>query len=214
VPADDDTRLAFTDLHRRFGPLRVLTGVSGEVGPGEVLLVTGTNGSGKSTLLKVLAGLLAPERGEVVYREGGASLDIAARRRAVGFVAPDLALYEELTTLENLLFFCRLRGVPEARAGELLDRVGLPHDRPAGALSSGMRQRLRWTWALLARPRLLLLDEPFQNLDAPGVAQGTELLESHLAGGGIAVVANPGALEVPSVGARLDLDRAMGTVAP
>jgi ABC-type Mn2+/Zn2+ transport system ATPase subunit len=77
-----------------------------------------------------------------------------------------------------------------------------------------MRQRLRWTWALLARPRLLLLDEPFQNLDAPGVAQGTELLESHLAGGGLAVVANPGALEVPSVGARLDLDRAMGTVAP
>lgn len=209
MPSAADARLAFTDLYRRFGPLRVLTGVSGEVGPGEVLLVTGTNGSGKSTLLKVLAGLLAPERGEVVYREGGETLDIAARRRAVGFVAPDLALYEELTTLENLRFFCRLRGVPEDRAGELLDVVGLPHDRPAGALSSGMRQRLRWTWALLARPRLLLLDEPFQNLDAPGVAQGTELLERHLEGGGLAVVANPGTLTIPNVGSRLDLDRVM-----
>ncbi len=203
-PATTD-HLRFTDLHRRFGRLRVLRGVSGEVGSGEALLVLGANGSGKSTLLRVLAGLLAPERGTVDYRQDGRSLDIAGRRRAVGFVAPDLALYEELTTLENLRFFCRLRGVSEARGGELLDEVGLPHDRPAGALSSGMRQRLRWTWALLARPRLLLLDEPFQNLDAPGVAQGTELLERHLAGGGLAVVANPGPLEIPGVRARLDL---------
>lgn len=203
--ADAPTRLVFDDLHRRFGPLRVLTGVSGEVGPGEALLVVGSNGSGKSTLLRVLAGLLAPERGSVEYREEGETLDIAARRRAVGFVAPDLALYEELTTLENLRFFCRLRGVPESRAGELLDLVGLPHDRPAGALSSGMRQRLRWTWALLARPRLLLLDEPFQNLDRPGIEQGTELLARHLRDGGLAVVANPGPLEIPHVRSRLDL---------
>ena len=203
--ADASTRLRFDDLHRRFGPLRVLTGVSGEVGPGEALLVVGSNGSGKSTLLRVLAGLLAPERGRVDYREEGAALDIAARRRAVGFVAPDLALYEELTTLENLRFFCRLRGVPESRAAEMLDLVGLPHDRPAGALSSGMRQRLRWTWALLARPRLLLLDEPFQNLDAPGIEHGTELLARHLEGGGLAVVANPGPLEIPNVRSRLAL---------
>jgi heme exporter protein A len=200
-----ESHLRFTDLHRRFGALRVLRGVSGEVGAGEALLVLGANGSGKSTLLRVLAGLLAAERGSVEYRLGGATLDIAERRRAVGFVAPDLALYEELTTLENLRFFCRLRGVPEARAAELLDVVGLPHDRPAGALSSGMRQRLRWAWALLARPRLLLLDEPFQNLDRPGIEQGTALLERHLAGGGLAVVANPGPLEIPNVRSRLDL---------
>ncbi len=203
--ADASAHLLFDDLHRRFGPLHVLTGVSGEVGPGEALLVVGSNGSGKSTLLRVLAGLLAPERGTVEYREDGVALDIAARRRAVGFVAPDLALYEELTTLENLRFFCRLRDVPESRAGELLDLVGLPHDRPAGALSSGMRQRLRWTWALLARPRLLLLDEPFQNLDRPGIDQGTELLARHLEGGGLAVVANPGPLEIPNVRSRLAL---------
>lgn len=197
--------LRFADLHRRFGRLRVLAGVSGAVGPGEALLVMGPNGSGKSTLLRVLAGLLAPEAGTVAYDEGGEAFTIAARRRAVGFVAPDLALYEELTTLENLRFFCRLRGVPPERGRELLDLVGLPHDRPAGALSSGMRQRLRWTWALLARPRLLLLDEPFQNLDRPGVAQGTELLERHLADGGLAVVANPGPLEIPNVRSRLEL---------
>jgi ABC-type multidrug transport system ATPase subunit len=104
-----------------------------------------------------------------------------------------------------LEFFARLRGVPAARGRDLLDRVGLPHDRPAGALSSGMRQRLRWAWALLGRPRLLLLDEPFQNLDRAGIGQGTELLEEHLEAGGLAVVANPGPLEVPRVRSRIEL---------
>jgi heme exporter protein A len=190
------TALSFHGIRRRFGRLRVLDGVSGQVGPGEVLLVTGRNGSGKSTLVKILAALLAPEAGTVEYRLDGRDLDRVARRRAVGYVAPDLSFYEELTTAENLELFCRLRGVDPARGGELLDRVGLPHRRPSGALSSGMRQRLRWTFALLARPRLLLLDEPFQNFDQPGIDQGIELLGEHLAGGGLAVVANPGHLDV------------------
>jgi heme exporter protein A len=125
----------------------------------------------------------------------------------VGYVAPDLALYEELSALENLEFFCRLRGVPGARAGEMLGELGLPEDRLAGALSSGMRQRLRWGWALLDQPKLLLLDEPFQNLDRPGIEQGTELLSRHLEAGGFAVVANPGPLEVPHVAGRIDLGR-------
>jgi ABC-type transport system involved in cytochrome c biogenesis ATPase subunit len=68
-----------------------------------------------------------------------------------------------------------------------------------------MRQRLRWAWALLGRPPLLLLDEPFQNLDRPGVELGTRLLEEHLAAGGLAVVASPGPLEVPCVRSRLEL---------
>ena len=199
------SHLRFADLRRRFGRLRVLSGVSGEVGPGEVLLVNGPNGSGKSTLLRILAGLLAQERGTVDLSQDGRVLDLPERRRSLGYVAPDLALYEELTAFENLEFFARLRGVPAERGGELLDRVGLPHDRPAGALSSGMRQRLRWAWALLDRPRLLLLDEPFQNLDSAGIEQGTELLEEHLDAGGLAVVANPGPLEVPRVRSRIEL---------
>ncbi|MGD2114951.1 MAG: ATP-binding cassette domain-containing protein [Acidobacteriota bacterium] len=198
--------LRFRDVKRRFGRIKVLTGVSGEVGPGHVLLVSGPNGSGKSTLVRILAGILAQESGTVEYVEDGRSLGIAERRRSLGYVAPDLALYEELSTVENLEFFCHLRGVPRERASEILSVLGLPEDRLAGALSSGMRQRLRWGWALLDRPRLLLLDEPFQNLDRPGVEQGTELLSGHLADGGFAVVANPGPLEVPHVAARIELD--------
>jgi heme exporter protein A len=191
-----DTRLRFEALRRRFGRLSVLEGVSGEVGPGGALLVTGANGSGKSTLLRCLAGLLAPDGGRIGYREAGRELDLEERRRRVGFLSPDLAFYGELTTAENLAFFSRLRRIAPKRGLDLLDRLGLPPDRLAGALSSGMRQRLRWSWALLHRPRLLLLDEPFQNLDAPGERVTRELLREHLDEGGLAVIANPAALEI------------------
>src|SRR6188474_2761810 len=91
VPVVPNTKLSFENLRRRFGRLSVLEGVSGEVAPGELLLVTGPNGSGKSTLLRCLAGLLAPERGTINYREGDSVLDTDGRRRRVGFVSPDLA---------------------------------------------------------------------------------------------------------------------------
>ncbi|HEX2254346.1 MAG TPA: ATP-binding cassette domain-containing protein [Thermoanaerobaculia bacterium] len=208
-------RLAFRDLSRRFGRLSVLRGVSGAAGAGEVLVVTGANGSGKSTLLRCLAGLLAPDAGSIEYREdGGAVLAADERRRRVGYVAPDLALYEELTGAENLAFFARLRGVDRARGGLLLDRLGLPRDRAVGALSSGMRQKLRWAWALLHHPRLLLLDEPFQNLDAGGEAVVRDLLAEHLAGeraggpAGLAVLAQPVDPDLDprwKVGARVEL---------
>jgi ABC-type multidrug transport system ATPase subunit len=84
--------------------------------------------------------------------------------------------------------------------------MDLPLDRMAGALSSDMRQRLRWAFALLHSPRLLLLDEPFQNFDAPGERAARELLDEHLADGGLAVVANPSALDFDHA-ERLDLGR-------
>ncbi|HYL06478.1 MAG TPA: ATP-binding cassette domain-containing protein [Thermoanaerobaculia bacterium] len=202
--------LRFARVCRRFGRLAVLGGVSGSVAAGEALLVTGRNGSGKSTLLRCLAGLLAPDSGDIEFREDGGPLDAAGRRRRIGLVAPDLAFYGELTAAENLAFFSRLRGLGRERGDELLRRLELPPDRLAAALSSGMRQRLRWAWALLHRPRLLLLDEPFQNLDAAGVAAAGRLLAEHLAPGpggppGLAVIANPVPLEIGSVAARLDL---------
>ncbi|MES1245706.1 MAG: heme ABC exporter ATP-binding protein CcmA [Acidobacteriota bacterium] len=207
MPPPLDTRLSFENLRRRFGRLSVLEGVSGEVGPGELLLVTGPNGSGKSTLLRCLAGLLAPDRGTIQYREDDRVLETDERRRRVGYVAPDLALYSELTAAENLEFFARLRRTGPEWGLEVLRRLELPTDRMAGALSSGMRQRLRWGWAMLHRPRLLLLDEPFQNLDAPGEAATRGLLYEHLDQGGLAVVANPSSLEIERVTHRIELGR-------
>jgi heme exporter protein A len=202
--------LRFENIRRRFGRLAVLEGVSGEVASGGALLVTGPNGSGKSTLLRCLAGLLMPEAGSIHYSEGGTEgdkpLDIGARRLRVGFISPDLSFYGELTVKENLAFFARLRRAELERGLEVLDRLSLPTDRLAANLSSGMRQRLRWGWALMHRPRLLLLDEPFQNLDAAGERITRELLREHLSDG-LAVVANPSSLEIDLVAGHLDLGR-------
>ncbi len=187
--------LAFQNVRRSFGRLQVLDGVAGRVESGGVLLVLGQNGSGKSTLLRCLAGLLRPQSGTIEHHEDGRALDAEERRLAIGYVAPDLALYEDLTVAENLELFARLRGLPRERATEVLARIALPPQRMTGALSSGMRQRLRWGWALLHQPAVLLLDEPFQNLDRDGETLARTLLTEHLREG-LAVVATPVPLDL------------------
>ncbi len=165
-------RLEFREIAKRFDRRVVLTGVSGEVGPGEVLVVSGPNGSGKSTLLAILAGLLRPTRGRVVYRESDEEVPRERWRHRIGVVAPALALYEELSGLENLEFCARVRGLGRAtdRCRELLRAVGLEPERPTpvGGYSTGMRQRLKIAQALLHDPPVLLLDEPGSNLDPAG----------------------------------------------
>ena len=178
--------LAFAGLCRRFERLLVLDRVSGEVASG---------------------GLLAVDRGEIVAEEDGVRLASGERRRRVGFLAPDLALYDELSVAENLDLFARLRGVAAADGRALAERFGLPPARPWRALSSGMRQRLRWCFALLHRPRLVLLDEPFQNFDDEGERIARALLEDHLDSGGLAVAASPVSLPLPRVTSELRLGR-------
>ena len=192
-------RLRFDALSRRFGPVSVLAGVSGEVDSGELLLVTGANGSGKSTLLRCLAGLLAPDAGTIELALGGGvpGRDPATLRSFAGYLSPDLAFYDELTVGENLRFFTRLRRAPLEPSLALARALRLPLERRAGVLSSGMRQRLRWVWAEIAEPPLLLLDEPFQNLDAEGAAAVGALLVRRLESGALAVVAAPERRDLP-----------------
>ncbi len=183
-----------TDIDRSFADRRVLRGINVTLRGGDRLLVRGPNGSGKSTLLKIFAQLLTPTGGTVRVTEDGAERDEAWRRRATGYLAPDLVLYEEFSPLENLDFFGRLRGIgrDHARDGALLDRLGLGkrlHD-PVGTLSTGMRQRAKLAFALQAGPRLLLLDEPGSNLDAPGRELVTKAVDDYAGGGGIVVVAS------------------------
>lgn len=140
---------------------------------GEALVVTGHNGSGKSTLLTIIAGLLRPDKGQIRIRRGGEEISREERRRALGLVAPDLTLYPELTALENLEFFARVRSLrwePEG-ARAMLERVGLGgRGRDlVGTFSSGMRVRLKYAVALQAEPAVLLLDEPTAMLDTGGV---------------------------------------------
>ena len=158
-------------LAKRFGAKRVLVPLDLDVAEGDFLVVTGPNGSGKTTLLRVLAGLVAPSAGE---------LELGVDRSELGLLAHEPLVYRELTALENLELFGRLYRVPERREriGMLLERYGLwdvRHER-AASFSRGMAQRLALCRTLLHEPRLLLLDEPFNALDAEGV----ELLQREL----------------------------------
>jgi heme exporter protein A len=150
------------------------------VAEGRSLAITGPNGSGKSTLVRVLCGLARPTSGTVTVRLDGMKLLPADCRAEIGLVAPDMALYHELTALENLSFFAKVRGlaIGTAQLRALLGRVGLGDrgDDLVGLYSSGMRQRLKYAQALLHRPRLLFLDEPTAYLDEAGSAMVSEVI--------------------------------------
>ncbi len=196
--------LTFHDLEVHYGRTRLLHGLSGEVWRGETLLVAGHNGSGKSTLLRCLAGLQRPRRGAIEFRNGSGPAEEGWRRQDLGWLGPDLAFYPELSVAENLSLFRRLRRLEPAddEDRELVDRLGLPPDRPAGALSSGMMQRLRWIWALQGHPRVLLLDEPFQNLDVRGIETLSALLAERLPNACV-IVATPSPLVLPDAPKRV-----------
>ena len=165
------TTLEALGLSKSFGGPPLFSGLSFVAEKG-LTAVTGPNGSGKTTLVKILAGLARPSAGSVRVRRGEEELSERERRLAVGWAGPDLAFYEDFTAAENLRFFRRAAGTAssEREIGERLERVGLApaSGQRAGALSTGMKQRLRIAFALLFDPPLLLLDEPLSGLDAEG----------------------------------------------
>jgi heme exporter protein A len=172
--------LQLDEVTKSFGRRAVLRGVCAEVRTGEALVVTGHNGSGKSTLLSIIAGLARADRGVIRLRENGAEIAEAQHRNFLALVAPDLTFYPELTALENLEFFARVRSLEWDRlqAEALLGRVGLAGrgNDLVGEFSSGMRVRLKYAAALQPEPRVLLLDEPTAMLDTDGVRIVEEII--------------------------------------
>jgi heme ABC exporter ATP-binding subunit CcmA len=157
-------------LRRSFGGLKVLRGVDLVVRPGEAVVVAGPNGAGKTTLLRMLAGLTRPEAGEVRVLGQPVRGHGDTGRREIGFVSHQSLLYDDLTLAQNLTFAARLYRLPrpaEAARGALV-AAGLASraDDSPRRLSRGLTQRAAIARALLHRPRLLLLDEPFTALDA------------------------------------------------
>jgi ABC-type multidrug transport system ATPase subunit len=152
---------------KRFGERRVFAGIDVDLADG-LLLVTGPNGSGKTSLLRILARLAAPSAG---------SLELPARE-SIGYLGHSPNVYRELTALENLTLFARLYRVERERVGMVLERFGLwqVRNERVSTFSRGMQQRLGLCRALLHEPSLLILDEPTNALDAPGL----ELLDDVL----------------------------------
>ncbi|WP_370324761.1 ABC transporter ATP-binding protein [Euzebya sp.] len=162
------------------------------VAAGEVVAVVGPNGAGKSTLLRVVAGLLAPDRGRVRLAgrdvvDVAAGVDVPSADRHVGVVFQDLLLFDHLSALENVAFGPRSRGLDRAaaatRAAAWLERVGLQGlgGAPPATLSGGQRQRVALARALAADPDCLLLDEPLSALDADARGAVRRELRTHLA---------------------------------
>jgi heme ABC exporter ATP-binding subunit CcmA len=183
--------VAISNLKKSYAIKPVLRGVQLTLPAGQRLALLGANGAGKTTLLRILAGLAKPDAGTVSIFGLDCKDDAQQIRSLVGLVAHQPYLYEELTALENLLFFARMYNVTHAkeRAHDLLRRVGVEkraHDR-VQALSRGLVQRVAWARSLLHSPRLLLLDEPDTGLDQDGTVLIDSLLAEHSQQGGSVV---------------------------
>jgi ABC-type multidrug transport system ATPase subunit len=170
----DFDQVTADDVSRHFGRRRALSRISFRAGSGTILGLLGPNGAGKSTMIALLATLMRPSGGDIRYGAHSAQTTGAALRAAIGILGHDLFLYPELTARENLTFFAGLYGLADARAAAdaALGRAGLA-DRADDAIASfsrGMRQRVALERALIHRPRLVLLDEPFTGLDDASAA--------------------------------------------
>ena len=170
--------IAVSNLIKQFGRFAALRGVTAEFSGGKLYGILGDNGAGKTTLLRTLAGLNQPSSGEISILGAAKFHDICQQ---VGYMAHPSLLYDEMSGMENLQYFARLYGITSAtRCAEVIRAVGLDPDlaRPVGQYSQGMRQRMSLARALLNDPKILLLDEPFSNVDPHSAAEMVRLLAS------------------------------------
>src|SRR5216683_1946583 len=164
---------------KQFGRFAALRGVNAEFAPGRLYVVLGDNGAGKTTLLRTIAGLAQPTRGTISVLGAKKIKTVCSQ---IGYMAHPSLLYDEMTGLENLRYFAGLYGIHDDAANftcrEAIISVKLDPDlnRPVGQYSQGMRQRMSLARALLNDPTLLLLDEPFSNVDFHSAQEMATLL--------------------------------------
>ncbi len=168
--------ITVSNLIKQFGRFAALRGVTAEFSGGKLYAILGDNGAGKTTLLRTLAGLNQPSSGEFAILGANKFRNICQH---VGYMAHPSLLYDEMSGMENLEYFARLYGIASrTRCAEVIRAVGLDPDlvRPVGQYSQGMRQRMSLARALLNDPKILLLDEPFSNVDLHSAAGMVHLL--------------------------------------
>ncbi len=176
------------DLHKRFGSVNAVNGLSFDVAPGRVTGFLGPNGAGKSTTLRALLGLIRPTGGTATF-DGRRYEELEHPSRQVGAVLEDASFHPGRTARNHLRVLAVTGEHPMSRVDEVLDAVGLTDaaDRRVKGYSMGMRQRLAIAAALLGDPEVLILDEPTNGLDPPGIRWMREMLRSQ-AGRGRAVL--------------------------
>jgi heme exporter protein A len=173
-------RIVLTDISKNFAEKRIFKNINLALESGQSVAITGPNGSGKTTLVRIICGLIRPSMGRVEYFLEERKINLENVYRYLGLVGPYLELYEELSALENLLFFGKLRRIPDLkeRIHSLMDQFKLSgrEEDDVKTYSSGMRQRLKYVFALLSQPEILILDEPTANLDSEGIERVYEIM--------------------------------------
>ena len=167
--------VSIENVVKQFGRFAALRGITVQFAAGELYAILGDNGAGKTTLLRVIAGLAQPTRGAISVL---GTQNIKNARAQIGYMAHPSMLYDEMSGIENLRYFAGLYGVTEAACREAIATVKLDPDleRPVGQYSQGMRQRMSLARAILNNPQLLLLDEPFSNVDSRSAREMSSLL--------------------------------------
>jgi heme exporter protein A len=159
-------------LNKVFGRRLIFNNINFKFENNGIFGISGPNGSGKSTLIKIIAGITSPSSGKVIHNSNTIAVIPEKLHNHIGFVSPYLVLYDEFSAWENLNYFSEIRNVPfdSEKVTFLLDRFLLLNrkDDFVKIYSSGMKQRLKFIFALMHSPQLLLLDEPTSNLDAEG----------------------------------------------
>jgi len=175
------------DIRKTFSHFTALAGVNLTVKRGEFVALFGRNGAGKTTFLKIAATLVRPSHGKLRIEGFDIREEPEQARRQIGFLSHNTYLYRDLSSVENLKFFCRLYGVSDSdsRIESILDRVGLRRraSDPIRGFSRGLHQRLGIARVLLHDPSLILLDEPYTGLDAHAVDTLNEILDEASRGG-------------------------------
>lgn len=179
-------------LTKRYGNNLVLNGLSFEASAA-VIGIAGENGSGKSTLLKCLAGLLKPDSGTILWKLNDQKPDRDVLKKSIGFLAPYVQLYEELTVYENLEFIVNLRNQPNTEdihdLLNSLDASSFAHSQ-FGSLSTGQQQRAKLAAALVHKPQILMMDEPGSNLDHKGKKTIHEIVDRYRLHGSMTFIAS------------------------
>jgi heme exporter protein A len=202
-------------LSCRRGERPVFAGIDVALGSGAALLLAGANGSGKSSLLRLLAGLLPAKAGAIYWNGAPVAADPEAHRARLAFIGHRDAVKPGMSVAENIEDWAALYRAPAnagmtALAGFDLERFA---DLPARYLSAGQRRRLALARLLLVERPLWLLDEPQAGLDEAATARLADAIAQHRAGGGIAIVASHGGLDLPAA-ERLNLDLAAQRLDP
>jgi heme exporter protein A len=200
--------LCVEKVHVWRGDRHVLQGVSAQIQLQELLHISGPNGTGKTTLLRVVSGLLRPEQGSVTWLGQSIAAIRTDYQAALAYASHEPALKGDLTALENLRFAVGLKRrvtVDELRAALARTGVAACADLPARVLSAGQRRRVAMARVLAMRATVWLLDEPYTNLDAAGSELISELLQTHVAGGGLAMVVAHQELKVNCTIRRMEL---------